>query len=93
MLTADERAEFEGLAAVYLDSLRQIELHGQTVAGAREPAGSLLVTLMVKLMSKYPLSAFTCQDYLFALIPHAGKQLLYVTLGTICEVDQEDEDD
>jgi hypothetical protein len=94
MLTDDERAEFEELAAVYLDALRQVELHGQAVAGGRQPAGSLLVTLMATLMGKYPVSAFTCQDYLFALIPHAGKQLLYVTaLGTVCEVDQEDEDD
>ena len=92
MLTAEERAEFEGWAAVYLDALRQVELYGQAVAGVREPAGLLLVTLMVKLMGKYPVSAFSCQDYLFALIPHAGKQVLYVTpLGTLFEIDQEDE--
>lgn len=93
MLTEEERAEFEELAAVYLDALRQVELHGLAVAGGREPAGSLLVTLMVRLMGKYPVSAFTCQDYLFALIPRDGKQLLYVApLGAIYAVDEEEEE-
>lgn len=94
MLTPEERAEFEELAAAYLDAARQIELHGMAVADGRRPSGALLVTLMAKLMQKYPVCAFTCQDYLFALIPSDGKQLLYVTpLGTIYDVDEEDEEE
>lgn len=90
MLTPDERAEFTELASAYLAAVKQIELHRQAVASERAAAGSLLVTLMAGLMTKYPVSGFTCHDYLFALIPHDGKKLLYVSpLGTICEVDAE----
>lgn len=85
-LTAAERDEFEVLASAYLDGLEQVALHGMAVAGGREPAGALLVTLMTQLMAKYPVTAFICYGRLFQLIPHDGKQLLSVLpVETICD--------
>jgi hypothetical protein len=91
-LTAAERDEFETLASAYLDGLEQVAPHGMAVASGREPAGALLVTLMSQLMAKYPIAAFVCYGRLFHLIPHDGKQLLYVLpVKTICDLDAEEE--
>src|SRR4051812_18027027 len=82
MLTPEERAELEDLTGRYIAALKQIEMHGKAVAAARNECGPLLVAYLKNLFARYPIAAVTCHGYLIALLPRAGKELLFTVPAT-----------